>query len=149
MVKELEKTIDSIVKEELLSYFLRIVADWKHQPEFKVRKVITADGITIYVYPAGQYKDLWLWVSGGTRSHTIMPKTAGYPLAFRTDYRPRTRPGYKYRGPGESVGPYVKAKVVEHPGIKPRLFEKHIARFYRPKYRKHLEAALRRGAARL
>lgn len=149
MVREVERTIDTVVKPELLDYFTRITKLWKHQVDFQARKQITAQGITLYVYPTGPHKMLWVWTSEGTRPHTIVPKAAGYPLRFRTRYQPRTKPGYKYRGPGKAVGPWVAAYRVQHPGTKPREFEKHIKRFYQPKFKRHMENALQRGARRL
>lgn len=149
MLQEVEKTIEAEVKPQLLSYFTRIVADWEHVVEFRARKRITSEGISVYVWPTGPNAKYWIWVSGGTKAHTIVPRTVGIPLKFRTGYRPKTDTGYKYRGPGTSIGPWVSATSVEHPGIRPREFERHIARFYQPKFRKLMEAALRRGAREL
>jgi len=149
MVKEVEKTIDNTVKPELLTYFTRITDLWDHPVTFQARKRITSQGITLYVFPTGPNKDLWLWTTSGTRPHVIVPKAAGYPLRFRTGYKPRTGRGYRYRGPGKSVGPWVSTYKVQHPGTKAREFEKHIKRFYTPKYHRHMENALRRGARRL
>ena len=149
MMKEAEKVIDNIVKLELLTYFTRITDLWDHQVTFQARKRVTDEGITLYVYPTGPNKDLWIWTSGGTKPHVIVPKAAGYPLRFRTGYKPRTGRGYRYRGPGKSVGPWVFTYEVKHPGTKAREFEKHIKRFYTPKFRRHMENALRRGARKL
>jgi len=149
MQKEVERTIEGTVKPELLTYFTRVTDLWKHKVTFQARKRITAQGITLYVYPTGPNKDLWTWTTLGTKPHVIVPKRAGYPLRFRTGYKPRTGRGYRYRGPGKAVGPWVAAYRVQHPGTKPREFEKHIRRFYQPKFRKIMEAALRRGARRL
>jgi hypothetical protein len=149
MTKEVERTIDAVVKPRLLTYFTRITDLWEHKVDFQARKTVRPEGITLYVYPTGPNKKLWLWTSRGTKPHIIKPKAAGYPLQFRTDYKPRTRPGYRYRGPGKAVGPWVSAYEVHHPGTKPREFEKHIRRFYQPKFRKEMENALRRGARKL
>lgn len=149
MIKEIEKTIDNTVKPELLTYFTRITDLWDHKVDFQARKRITSQGITLYVFPTGPNKDLWIWTSGGTKPHDIAPKGPGYPLRFRTGYKPRTGRGYRYRGPGKSVGPWVSTYKVKHPGTKAREFEKHIKRFYTPKYRRHMENALRRGARKL
>ena len=149
MVKELEKTIDNTVKPELLTYFTRVTALWDHEVDFRARKRITSKGITLYVFPTGPNKMLWIWTSSGTKPHIIKPKGLGYPLRFRTGYKPRTGRGYRYRGPGKSVGPWVSTYEVHHPGTKPREFEKDIKRFYQPKFRKHMEAALRRGTRKL
>lgn len=149
MTREVERTIDRDVKPELLTYFTRITDLWDHKVTFQARKRITPKGITLYVFPTGSNKDLWIWTSGGTKPHDIVPKGPGYPLRFRTGYKPRTGRGYRYRGPGKSVGPWVSTYQVKHPGTKAREFEKHIKRFYTPKFRRHMENALRRGVRKL
>lgn len=152
MLREVEKTIEARVKPELLVAFNEIVADWEHHVDFRARKLLTAEGISVYVWPTGPNAKFWIWVSGGTKAHTIVSEAVGVPLRFRTDYHPKTQPirgGVRYGGPGISIGPWVAKESVEHPGIKPREFEKHIARLYMPKFRKHMEAALRRGAKKL
>lgn len=148
MIREVERTFRTEIKAELLSYFYRVVEEWKHKVRFEATIMVSNKGIWIYVYPVGPNANLWIWTSGGTEPHTITPK-GPYPLVFRTEYQPKTRPGYKYRGPGESVGPWVATYAVKHPGTKPREFEKHINRFYLPKFRRRVENALRRGARRL
>lgn len=149
MVREAERTIDNTVKPELLSYFTRITDLWEHKVGFQARKRITPQGITLYVYPTGPNKKLWIWTTAGTKPHTIVPRGPGYPLRFRTGYKARTGRGYRYRGPGKAVGPWVSKSRVRHPGTKAREFEKHIWRFYKKKFRRHIENALRRGARKL
>jgi len=148
MTKEVEKTIDRTVKPELLTYFTRVTDLWEHQVAFQARKRVTDRGITLYVFPTGPNKDLWTWITKGTRKRDIVPRTKPY-LRFRLDYKPRTRRGYKYRGPGKAIGPWVTVKKVKDHEIKAREFEKHIKRFYTPKFRKHMENALRRGVRKL
>lgn len=147
IVKEVERTIDATVKPEVLQYFERIVKSWKHKPGFRARKRATRQEIVIWVYPTGEHKAIWGYVSRGTRPHVIRPVKA-QALHFRTGYQPRTRPGGQYRGPGQATGDYVFAQEVQHPGTKARDFERHIARWYRPKFRRHIENAMRRGARR-
>jgi hypothetical protein len=150
--REVERTIDSKVKPEVLSYFTRITDLWEHEVGFQARKRVTAEFIRLYVYPTGPNKKIWIFVSGGTRGPYPIPKQPrprGYPLRFRTGYKPKTGRGYRYRGPGKATGPWRSAHQVMHPGIKAREFEKHIIRFYKPKFRRHIENAMRRGMRRL
>jgi hypothetical protein len=149
VMKEVEKTFDDKVKPELRSYFTRITELWDHPVRFEARKKVTSKAISLYVGPTGANAKLWIWTSLGTKPHTITPKAAGYPLRFRTQYKPRTGRGYRYRGPGKSIGPWVSTYEVEHPGTKPREFEKHIKRFYTPKFHARMRNALRRGARKL
>ena len=59
-VRELERTLEDRIKPELLSAFDEIVADWEHKVEFRARKVITTEGVAVYVYPIGANKEIWL-----------------------------------------------------------------------------------------
>jgi hypothetical protein len=161
--REVERTIDAEVKPVLLGYFNRIVASWKNKPKFRARKRVTRDGSSVYVYPTGEHADKWRWVSGGTDPHTIEPTEASKrraaaegkvaTLRFQWggpgSYKPKTRPSGKYKGPGKASGPIVFFSKVEHPGNKPREFEKVIARWYRmrrPNFSRQVENAMRRGA---
>lgn len=159
IVKELEKTMDRETKPMLVEYHERIVAEWAgEKPKFKAKKKITRDAISVYVYPTGgKGKDKWIWLTQGTglygpkhRKYTITPKKKGGVLAFPSLYTPRTRPGAggQYKGAGKSSGPTVFAASVEHPGIKPRPFPKVIARWARPKFRRQMRNAIRRGIRR-
>jgi hypothetical protein len=150
--REVEKTMDHKDKPELLDYFTRITDLWEHEVTFQARKRITEKEVSLYVYPTGENKMLWIWVSGGTKGPYPIPKQPrprGSPLRFRTEYKPRTGRGYRYKGPGKAVGPWRSAHQVMHPGIKSREFEKHIIRFYKKKFLKHVENAMRRGIRRL
>lgn len=148
IVKEVERELDSYVKPRLLDYPRRIVASWEHKPDFKAMKRVTKDAISVYVYPTGPHRDIWQWVSRGTKPHIIRPKRAKV-LAFPEIYEPRTTvrgPGYK--GPGKSSGPTVFAKEVHHPGTKARHFEEAWGRWAKTWFRKAMENAMRRGARR-
>jgi len=149
--REIEKTIENVIKPELLAQFNRIVANWTHKVTFQARKRITNQGITLYVYPTGPNKKLWIWTSLGTKKHDIVPKGPGYPLRFRIGYKPRTWTGLgrKYGGPGISIGPWRSKYLVKHPGTKAREFEKDIARRYQPKFTRHIFRAIRRGEWKL
>jgi len=151
-MKEVEKTFDRHVKPELRSYFTRITKLWDHPVRFEARKKVTSKSISLYVGPTGTNAKLWIWITLGTKGPYLIPKQpkpSGFPLRYRKGYQPRTKPGYKYRGPGKAVGPWRSAHQVKHPGIKPREFEKHIKRFYTPKFHARMRNALRRGVRRL
>jgi len=152
LMRRVEITFDARVKPELLSYFTRITNLWDHKVDWRTQKRVTDTYISLYVYPAGPNRKLWVWITLGTKGPYLIPKQAkppGFPLRFRIGYKPRTGRGYRYRGPGKAVGPWVSKHQVEHPGIKPRHFEKHIKRFYEPKFRRHMENAIRQGVRKL
>lgn len=148
VMKEVEKTFDDKVKPELRSYFTRITKLWDHPVRFEARKKVTSRSISLYVGPTGTNEKFWTWTTKGTRKRDIVPKRKPY-LRFRLDYKPRTRRGYKYRGPGKAIGPWVTVKKVKDHETKPREFEKHIKRFYTPKFHAHMRNALRRGTRKL
>lgn len=148
---ELAAFMDAVVKPHFIEQFEEIVADWKHKPDFKARKYIRADSIQISVYPAGEHKLIWKYVSRGTKAHDIPIKNKPW-LVFkdRGSYRPKTRPGSgiagpSFRGPGRVVGgQWVKKKLVKHPGSKPRKFEEWIADREKDWYSREMENAWRR-----
>jgi hypothetical protein len=149
IVKEVERTLDRYVKPRLLGYPKKIVANWEHKPDFKAMKRITRDAIKVYIYPTGEHKDIWQYVSRGTKPHIIRPKKKGGVLAFPLVYVPKTKPrGPSYGGPGKSSGPTIFAKEVKHPGTKPRHFEEAWARWAKTWFRREMENAMRRGARR-
>lgn len=146
IVKEVERTLDNVVKPRLLEYPKKIVADWDHQPEFKARKRVTKDSISVYAYPSGPYKDIWYWVSRGTKPHPIEPVNAP-ALAFPSIYTPHTQPrGPSYGGPGKSSDATVFALHVDHPGTKARKFEEAWGRWGKTWFRREMENAIKRGA---
>ena len=148
IAKEVERTLEARVKPRLLDYPRRIVASWEHKPDFKAMKKVTRGAAKVYVYPAGENKKYWIWVSRGTKPHVIRPKRAKV-LAFPSVYQPKTTargPGYK--GPGKSSGPTIFAKEVHHPGTKARHFEEAWARWAKTWFRREMENAMRRGARR-
>lgn len=159
IVKEVKKTCDTVVKPELITYPERIVASWKAEdrPGFRAWKRVTKKAITVGFYAVGgKGKDIWKWLTEGTglygpkhKKYPIVPKKAKV-LRFRTGYQPKTRPGAggQYKGPGIATGEIVHTKKVMHPGIRPRPFPKVISRWYTPKFRRHIENAMRRAIRR-
>ena len=148
IVKEVEKTIDAVVKPRVLNYATRVVANWAHKPAFKARKSVSRGGIIVYVYPSGENAKYWIWTSRGTKPHKIRPRRAKV-LAFPSVYIPKTTPrGPSYGGPGTSSGPTRFAQEVDHPGTKARHFEEAWARWARTWYKREIDNAMRRGARR-
>lgn len=147
---EVLKAVDKEVKPALIKYFERIVRKWDHQPQFKAMKRFTALGLSVYVYPTGPNADIWRFVSLGTKRHPIGPKKPGGKLAFPWggygSYKPKTSKGGHYNGPGIVTNPVTTIlDKVDHPGNEGREFEKHIARWYRPEFKRTIKNAIRRG----
>lgn len=115
---------------------------WKHDVQFQARFQMHGSDAVLYAYPTGRNKQIWNWVSRGTRPHKIRPKNAP-ALAFM--YGGPGVPPPKTRTPrgaggtfgGAGVAKMVFAQEVDHPGGKPRHFEEQIAEEYAPQF-KHL-----------
>jgi len=126
--------MEAEVKPHFIQRFKGVVSNWKHAVDFKARKYIQADSIRLNVYPAGPNKQIWIWVSGGTKGPYPIPKhpSPGRRLAFKWggpgSYKAKTGTGGKIGGPGVVVGGSMHyPRQVKHPGIKAREFEKTIA----------------------
>ena len=152
IAQEVERTMEKVVKPSLLESFKVIVAGWEHKPEFKARKYVHKGAIEVAVYPAGEYKKIWRYVSEGTRPHKIRVKNAK-ALAFvwggPGSYNPKTTTRPSWGGPGTVTGGKMTYRQeVDHPGTEARNFEKLIVDKYKPQFRRHIENAMRRGARR-
>lgn len=142
--EKMERHLEKKIKPRLIREHEKIVADWDHKPTFKGRKYLDEDSVRITVHPDGPHKDIWYWVTGGTRPHVIRARNAPF-LVFATGYIPHTSPGGGYGGPGEAKGDVVSKKQVDHPGIKARKFEEHIARKFNSWFKRSVENAWRRA----
>jgi hypothetical protein len=147
--REVSKTIDNTVKPDLLEYFNKVVKSWRNPPTFQARKSVKPTSITLEVKPTGPNAEIWKYVSFGTRPHIIVPKRAK-ALRFQWggygSYKPRTTTSGGYNGPGKVVGgKQVFRQQVKHPGNKARNFEKHIARWYKTRFQRVMNEAVKRG----
>lgn len=105
--------------------YRRTTSNWEHRPEFIY--TVEASG-TVVVMEAGTNDEIYTYVDLGTRPHTITPR-GPWMLRFQEGYKPKTKPGALRSGRGGPTGAFVRAKSVEHPGIKPRGFTKRIPKF--------------------
>jgi len=122
--------LDNEVKPHFIDAFKRVVANWDHKVDFQARKFIRVDKIWLNVFPVGDNKDIWTFVTKGTRPHPIRSKSGG-ALAFLWggpgSYKPKTAPVGKFGGPGTVSGGVMHfPQVVNHPGSEAREFEKTI-----------------------
>lgn len=148
LYNELEKSIDTEVKPALVAWFNKVTRNWTHKQVFKATKSITPSQIEIAVYPTGPNAKIWGYVSKGTKGPYPIPKPGNKrakTLRFREGYKARTTTSGGYNGPGKATGKTVFRKHVTHPGIKARNFERHIARWYRPQFRRAMKNAVARG----
>ena len=153
--KELEDTLDRTVKPHMIQRFDLVVANWKHQPDFKARKFIRKDMIWVNVYPAGDEESVAIYgfVTGGTKPHKISARNAPR-LAFmwggKGSYKPKTAARGKIGGPGIIAGGMMHFPVtVQHPGSEARDFEGVIAEDEKDWYNRTMENAWRRAIRKI
>jgi hypothetical protein len=151
---ELAKTLTAEVEPKLLSYFERVTKPWNHAPKFVAKSKVTRQSAAVDVWPLGPNANIWRYVSRGTRPHIIRPRGLGYPLRFEWggygSYKARTTTSGGYNGPGRVVGGKTTFRMqVQHPGNKARNFERHIARWYAPQFRRTMKNAVARGMRRV
>ncbi len=140
--------LDNEVKPELIKRFNRVTVNWKKKPDFKSRKFVRLTSVAVNVFPAGEHKMIWVWVSGGTKPHPISARRAPR-LAFLWggpgSYKPKTKPVGKFGGPGVVVGGTIHKPVeVDHPGTTAREFEKVIRDDFKTEFSRIMNNAFRR-----
>lgn len=142
----LESQIDAEVKPHFIGEFDEKVSDWSGPPEFRARKFVRPDYIKLNVFPAGENKDKWVWVSRGTKGPYPIPKDGPGFLSFTLGYSARTQPrGRAHVGTGKASGPKVAGVMqVEHHGIEAREFEEVIAEENKEWYSRTMEKLWRR-----
>lgn len=151
--KLLGEVLDKEVKPHFLRRFRLVVMNWKHQVEFKARKFIRINKIWVDVFPTGEHKDIWRYVTGGTIRHDI-PVRRAPRLAFLWggpgSYKPKTAPKGKIGGPGTVTGGTMHFPlIVDHPGSEAREFEATIAADEKKWFSRTMENAWRRIIRRL
>jgi hypothetical protein len=160
--KEIEDAMDKRIKPALVKSHEKIVEDWTSDVGFAARKVVRPDSITIYVFPTGKDKMVWIYVDRGTKPHKIEAKNAprlaffmttegGKPVRGRYEPKTRARPARTVAGGGYVPKPktFLRPLVVDHPGNEPRNFTAQIARDIEPFFIKEIENAFRRTARRV
>lgn len=127
-------------------YYLLVVAQWKGKPRFDLRIATLQDRIQLYVMPAGEFAQRWIWVDQGTEAHIIRPKLPGGKLKFQAGYSAKTKAVAQYNvGSGKSSGQWVSTQIVHHPGTEAREFGKAAARRVMPTIKPVLIKAIRQA----
>lgn len=86
-------------------------------------------------------------LDGGAKKHTIKPKKAKM-LAFNSIFKAKTKPDSLNSGAGRSSPPVAFARVVHHPGIKPRNWTKIVLKRSRKRFPANVDKAVRLAVAR-
>lgn len=144
IARAVRRHINTVERRKLLAEFKSIVLNWKGKPKFIAKMANKGGDFVLSVRPVGKNAKKWNWVSRGTKGpYKIRAKNAK-TLAFKTNYKPKTRPSGVFGGPGVATGPWRNPVEVTHPGIEPRLFEEVIAKRFAPMYRRRIENLIRR-----
>jgi len=139
MQEAVRRTIDLADKE-----FAKTYATWDHKPKF----VKEFRSFPSYLYGATYtVHQIYEWVNSGTKGPYLIPKAGPKLLAFPSGYKAKTTPRTLHSGSGGSFGETVFIfGQVEHPGIKPREFDKTVAVYVKPWYHRWGQEAIRVGA---
>lgn len=86
-------------------------------------------------------------LDGGAKPHIIKPKKAKM-LAFNSVFKAKTKPESLNSGAGRNSPPVAFARVVHHPGIKPRNWKKIVLKRSRKRFPANVDKAVRRAVAR-
>lgn len=133
-VRKLIERANKRVADNTARSFRRTWATWNHKPKTKVTPLPKKAGFKVEV--VGEHADIFRWVSRGTGKYGKRGKPYPIPkpsnktaktLRFQSNYTAKTRPGFIEARGGGASGAWRSAKLVMHPGIKPRKFEEQIA----------------------
>jgi len=113
----------------------RVTSHWRVDLEWDQYVSIDSRAIVHWMYPAGRGANAWRWVSLGVPGRLIVAKktstfrgTGKYKPALKLQrYRPFTRPGGYWGGPGVRYGPVGYRQAVWWTGIAPRNLEYALA----------------------
>lgn len=140
-----------------------VVRNWRSRPSFRasLRKgglgggAVRGDEIEVlYGLPSlvTEADRHYAYVTRGVRPRDIYPSRRGYlwVRGGRGGYKPKTRPGGYYGGPGtyDMLGSYY-SRHVRWPGIEARDFESHVARQVGPWIIRALRGVVARTVAGL
>lgn len=145
VLREIEKTMRKEVADDFKRDFGKTVRTWEEKPKFRSVFFKHPNQYVLKVYPTGEFADKYMWVDQGTRPHLIIPKSPNTSLKFRSEFKPKTRPGFVGSSAGGKTGPYVYPKVVRHPGIEPREFSKTIAEQGESRFQRSIQDAANRA----
>lgn len=145
------------IGKEIKKDFELTTRSWEgEKPIFEIDISLKQPGPTVFVGPKedgskGFLK--YLWTDQGTKAHPIFAgiytgKSNKRVLSFpsRAGFISKTLPGVIGSRAGGSSGPMEKLAYVNHPGTKPRNFDKAIYRLWLPKFKRRMEAAMAKAA---
>ena len=121
---------------------------WKHKPKFEMLISLTGPGPVVVV---DTDDEIYGYVSGGTKPHEIWAgiytgRSDKKALAFPKSSTPKTRPGVIGSSAGSRSSAMVVRPYVQHPGSKPRNFDKTIQKRREKWFKVEMQKAMARAA---
>lgn len=134
----LERALDTAAKAGLRE-LKSITRTWDHKPMFTVQ----ATRFTRTIRTSDRIFNI---VDQGAKPHTIKAKnpSVGF-LQFQRGYHPKTAPRILDSQRGGSFGPFVRKKVVHHPGFEGRDFSGAMADYMQKELEKQVEEQMRKA----
>lgn len=130
---------------EVKREFEKTTATWQGaKPTFEIAISLTGGEATVLIGPGGNTDGAQKWVrlNEGTRPHVIKAKNKP-TLAFRTNFRPKTKVKTFASTSGSSSPPWAYAKQVKHPGIDAREWSSEIVKRRRKRFTQTMIKAAR------
>jgi hypothetical protein len=143
VMDELKKGVRDFQKR-IRTDFEETVDTWADKPHFVLHNLEVSD--KAIVGGVGTKHKVYLFVSGGTKPHTIRPKNAKL-LVFFPGFTPKTQPRSLVSGPGSGQHDIPAfAKEVHHPGTEAREYPKQIARLRGADFKRRMQEAMKNAA---
>ena len=146
--KELQELGKSAEKE-----MAKPTRQWVAPPAFKSRITGSTSRVMMIVHPIGRQAKKYERIDFGTNPRVIRPRKPGGILKFQPKYLASTIPNRLWSRVAKRRGAFVYARIVHHPGIRPRNFSKQVYQTMNPEFRRRMEnlirRELRRGGGRL
>ena len=143
MRRELGDELGAIA-EDVQTDFDKTTQTWTHKPAWTQT---TKAGDRRAEFAVLTSDEIYGYVDRGTKPHIIRPKRATR-LAFAPGGSPKTTPRVIGSTSGSRGGTTVYSKGVQHPGTKPREFEKTLATKWRKLFGGRMKTAMARAAAK-
>jgi hypothetical protein len=136
------------ISHEIKADFEKTVATWNNKPVFERIVSVGPSSIDVLV---GTDDQIYNWVDKGTRPHVIFAgaytgKSNKTALVFPGTFTAKSIPGVISSRAGSKGGDRVVRPYVNHPGTEARKFDETIAKKWKTRYKRRMEAALKKGA---
>ena len=132
----------------------KLTSTWENQPTFlistHVAKTDKIAFVEVFPKPGDEATRIYTFVNKGTKPHDIWAgyytgKSPAKNLVFPSGFTPKTKVRKLTSGTGGSSPPIVVTPYVHHPGNAAREFDKTMTAFWKRKFKREMELAIRRA----